>query len=111
MDAAELLEKFKGSASVGTVFAEPYEKDGVTVIPAAIVVGGGGGGGDEAGGSGGGFGLRAKPVGAYVIRDGNVAWHPALDLNRVILGGQVVALVIALVVRGVLRKRAVSAGH
>jgi len=62
------------------VFAEPYEKDGVTVIAAATVVGGGGGGGghDEQGreGEGGGFGVRGEPAGVYVIKDGRVAWLP-----------------------------------
>ena len=42
-------------------------------------------------GGGGGFGVRARPVGAYVIRGEQVDWEPAFDLNRVILGGQVVA--------------------
>jgi len=35
-------------------------------------------------GSGGGFGLNAKPAGAYVIRDGRVSWRPAVDVNRLI---------------------------
>jgi hypothetical protein len=47
---------------------------------------GGGGGADEHGqhGEGGGFGLVARPVGAYVIKDGEVSWRPAFDLNRAI---------------------------
>jgi uncharacterized spore protein YtfJ len=49
------------SMTARTVFAEPYEKDGLTVIPAARVVGGGGGGsgGDKNGrhGDGGGIGI------------------------------------------------------
>ena len=56
------------------VFAEPYERNGTTVIAAAKVRGGGGGGGghdkDAQEGEGGGFGLAARPAGAYVIRDG-----------------------------------------
>lgn len=70
------------------VFAEPYEKDGVTVIAAATVAGGGGGGGgqDATGGegSGAGFGVKAYPTGAYVIRDGKVTWCPGVDVNRAI---------------------------
>jgi hypothetical protein len=51
-----------GFALGSRVFAEPYEKDGVTVIAAATVAGGAGGGGghDERGqeGEGGGFGVN-----------------------------------------------------
>jgi len=80
----------------------------VTVIPAASVQGGAGGGsGEEDGksGGGGGFGLRARPVGAYVIRGGDVYWESALDLNRVILGGRIVVLVALLVLRSIRRSR------
>jgi uncharacterized spore protein YtfJ len=78
------------------VYGEPYERDGVTVIPAAAVMGGAGGGGGEGPngetGGGSGFGLRARPVGAYVIRDGEVRWEPAFDLNRAVLLGQLLLL-------------------
>ena len=59
----------------------------MTLIPAAVLRGGvGGGGGRRAGerGEGGGFGLIARPAGAYVIKDGVVRWRPAFDLNRTI---------------------------
>jgi flavin reductase (DIM6/NTAB) family NADH-FMN oxidoreductase RutF len=78
------------------VFGEPYEKDGVPVIPVARVQGGGGGGqGDapEGGGSGGGFGLSARPAGVFTVKAGTVRWEPALDINRIIIGGQIVAAV------------------
>lgn len=42
----------------------------------------------------GGFASHARPLGVYVVRDGEVTWRPALDLNRVILGGQVVGAVV-----------------
>lgn len=48
---------------VKQVFGEPYERDGITVIPAAAVSGGGGGGGDASEAGGAGFGLSARPVG------------------------------------------------
>ena len=47
----------------------------------------------------------AKPAGAFVIRNGSVSWNPALDLNRVILGGQIVAIVALLVVGSIIRAR------
>ncbi len=68
----------------------------------------GGGSGDQPDGTtggGGGFGVPARPVGAYVIRGEQVDWEPALDLNRVILGGQVVAVLALLVLRSIRRSR------
>jgi len=49
--------------------------------------------------------MRARPVGAYVLRDGELSWQSALDLNRVILGGQVVAVVALLTLRTWLKSR------
>jgi uncharacterized spore protein YtfJ len=96
---------------VKRVFGEPYEKDGVTMIPVARVQGGGGGGGGEAPegqgkGSGGGFGMSARPVGAFQIRGGEMTWKPAVDLNRIILGGQIVAIVTLLTIRSIVKTRA-----
>ena len=92
------------------VFGDPVERDGVTVIPVTSVQGGGGGGGGTSGegetGGGGGFGLRARPVGAYVIRDGTVSWEPAWDLTRVAVIGQITFLVLLFVLRSVVRARA-----
>jgi len=90
---------------VRRVFGEPIERDGALFIPAAKVRGGGGGGGDNQGNGGSGFGLTARPAGMYVIRDGQATWQPALDLNRVILGGQIVAIVALLLVRSILKRR------
>lgn len=90
MTIRELVEQFRETATVKTVFGEPMDKDGITVIPAARVLGLGGGGegeGPEAQGkgTGGGFGLMARPVGAYVVKDGRVTWKPAVDLGQVVL--------------------------
>ncbi len=96
MEVQELLSGARDVVSVKRVYGEPYEKNGLTVIPAATVRGGGGVGmGDtERGesGQGGGFGLIARPSGAWIIEDGRVTWRPAIDVNRIILGGQVIAL-------------------
>jgi hypothetical protein len=85
--------------AAGWAFAAPYERDGVTVIAAAVVtcLVGGGGGRDEQGGQGGGAGLvlSARPVGAYVVRDGVVRWRPALDVNRLVLAVAALGLVRA----------------
>lgn len=109
----------RDAISVKRVFGDPYELDGVTIIPVARVAGGAGGGGGEGSeggegtddeakqgqGFGGGFGLKARPVGIYEVRDGTVEWKPAVDVNRIVRGGQVLAGVIAVCVTILLRKR------
>ena len=80
----ELLAGARDAITVKRVFGDPVEADGVTFIPAAKVGGGGGGGGDSENNGGAGFGLGARPVGAYVIKDGEVTWKPAVDANRII---------------------------
>lgn len=105
----EMVEGLKDNLSVKRVFGEPYEKDGVTVIPVASFGGGGGGGGggtETEGGSGGAFGLGAKPAGVYVIRAGEVEWKPAIDMNRMITAAQVLIVVGALSWRSVAKRRA-----
>lgn len=105
-DVQRVIEKARDAITVRRVFGDAYEKDGVTIIPAARVVGGGGGGGGEGddgggaprAGSGAGFGLAARPVGAFVIRGDEVRWRPAFDLNSFLLWGNVVALVYFLTV-------------
>lgn len=78
--------------AVRRVFGEPYAEGGVTVIPVARLVGrlrsargwarrpGSDTGADE--------GVQARPLGVYVIRDGTVTWQPAMDITRVVLGGE-----------------------
>lgn len=59
----------------------------------------------EGSGGGGGFGALVRPLGVYVVDDAGVHWRPALDINRAILGGQVVAIVLAFALTRVLRRR------
>jgi uncharacterized spore protein YtfJ len=101
MNALETVERAKDVLTVRRVYGDPYQEEGLTVIPAATVMGGGGGGGDTEGNGGAGFGLAARPVGAWVIKDGDVRWRPALDLNRVIFVGQIVAIVALLTMRSI----------
>jgi uncharacterized spore protein YtfJ len=103
------------------VFGKPVERNGVTVVPVASVIGGGGAGegtspasgskpagSDDASdasrseGSGIGFGLMARPVGAFELRDDGVRWKPAFDLTR---------LLTVSIVAGLLVTRWVLAGH
>lgn len=117
MDVMHAIEQARDSITVRRVYGKPIERGEVTVIPAAAVQGGAGGGsggpgpaadGLESGtatGGGAGWGMRARPVGAYVLRDDELRWEAALDLNRVILGGQVVAVVALLTLRTWLKRR------
>ena len=95
--------------TVKRVYGDPYEKNGLTVIPAATLQGGGGGGGgrqgDESSGSGGGFGVRARPSGAWIIEGDKVTWKPAVDANKVVLGGQLVTLIALLIAARVIDRR------
>ncbi len=106
MDVSEIMTGAREALTGKRVYGEPIERDGVTIIPAAAVIGGGGGGGD-ANGSGGGFGGFARPVGAYVIRDGEVRWEPAFDLTWIVLGSfKIFTLLLKIVaVRRKRRKR------
>jgi uncharacterized spore protein YtfJ len=72
-------------AGGGPAASEPESSDGP-------------GSGGEGSGGGGGFGVRVRAAGVYVVDDAGVRWQPALDLNRVILGGQVLAAVATVAV-------------
>lgn len=115
-DANRPLDVAGDALHVRRVFGEPYEVDGTMIVPVAKVVGGGGTGygsgamgeadaGPEGSGGGGGFAVRAKPVGVYVVQEGRVTWQPAMDLTRVILGGQVLSAVAVLALVCALRRR------
>lgn len=105
MNVDEMIRSARDAMAVSTVYGEPIERNGTLVIPAAKVRGGGGGGSDTVGNGGGGFGLSAKPAGAWVLRGNDVSWQPALDLNRVILGGQIVAIFAFLALRAIFGRR------
>ena len=102
MDVNEVIDRARDAFNVRRVFGDPIQQGAVTLIPVAWVSGGGGGGGGEGTapegaertsgtgkGYGSGFGLRARPAGAFVLCDGQVHWMPAVDVNRIILGAQV----------------------
>lgn len=105
MKVDEFLSGARDAMSARRVFGDPIEQDGAVVIPAAAVSGGGGGGGDAHDNGGGGFGLRARPVGAYVIKDGQVGWRPVIDPGRIVLGWQVVSVIAAFALWSLARRR------
>jgi uncharacterized spore protein YtfJ len=110
MDVQELLSQVTDKVTVSRVFGEPIQHGEVLMVPVARVRGGAGGGTgtspkDDSSGSGGGGGFEASPAGVYVVKNGNVTWQPAVDVNRIVAGAQVVAVVMALVIRSFLRRR------
>ncbi|MGW5055273.1 hypothetical protein [Actinokineospora sp. NPDC004072] len=76
------------------VWAQPYERDGVTVLRAAAVTGGGGGGHDGRL-RGHGLGMISRPVGAFVVRGGEARWVPAVDVTRIAFGVLAAAVLVA----------------
>ena len=116
IDVKQVVGEAREALTGRQVYSQPYERNGITVSLASRLQGGGGGGSGEsvaqpdgtgpATGWGGGFGVNARPVGAFVIRGEEVSFVPALDLTRVIAGGQLVALVALLTVRSIVRRRA-----
>jgi len=110
MNVQELVSEARDIFNARRFIGEPYEKNGVTLIPVVAMGGGGGGGGGESpdnkgSGGGGGFGVGARPVGAWVIRGDTVRWLPAIDVNRVVAGGEIVAVVALLTLRSLARAR------
>ena len=113
MEIETLLHETKGALKVDRVFGKPIEKNGVMIIPTAKIQGGAGGGGGEGdaapgtegavvghgSGEGAGFGVNAKATGVFVIDGNDVRWQPALDVNRIVIGAQIVAVVALLVAR------------
>ena len=116
-DMQEILEKAKDTVNVRQAFGEPYERDGVTIIPVAKVGSGGAGGGGEGtggpdgkgpgtgSGQGFGYGLGTTPIGVYVIKNGTVEWQPAVDVTQIVLRAQLVAIVGLLTIRSIAKHR------
>ena len=114
--AMQRIDGVKDVLNVRRVFGEPYQVDDVAIIPVAVIRGGGGGGGGEGdsgtngkqgtgSGAGMGFGVNARPVGVYVVKNGEVTWQPAIDVMRIIVGGQIIGLVAILAIRSLLKRR------
>jgi len=114
MDVNTFVTTAQDALTVRRVYAEPIERDGVTVIPAARVSGGGGGGNgyepDGPQGDGGGFAMSARPAGAFVVKDGTVRWVPAIDPARVITAVGAVVVAVA-VLRAWVLTRALRTGR
>jgi uncharacterized spore protein YtfJ len=109
MQTVEMLEKARDALTVRAAVGEPLHENGVTILPMAKIRSGAGGGespeGSKNPGRGGGFGATSTPVGAFVIKEGTVSWRPAVDINKIILGAQAVAIVALLTIRAIVKAR------
>lgn len=95
----KMAEEMGHAATAKLVFAEPVERDGISVIPVARIRYGFGGGNHPnsqgSGGSGAGGGMRAYPMGYIEVKNGGTSYHPILDpvtLARVALGALFVGM-------------------
>ena len=111
--ADELLQRIGQTvgdkANVSTVFGDPVERAGITVIPVAKArfgFGGGGGGGarggQEGSGGGGGGGAVVSPVGYIEVREGTA------QFKRISSSADLVALVAAAALTALAVKRLVA---
>ena len=119
---SRLAERLGASASASSVFGEPVERDGVTVIPVARVRWGVGGGSGRGSGSrgrgrgrgrgkadvselgeqneqnegiGGGGGVQASPLGFIELRGGQARYRRVHDPLRLAIAGLLLPLTIA----------------
>lgn len=76
MKLPDRLDRLPAHELSRRVYGEPYEAtDGTTVIPVSRV------------------GLAsARPVGVFVLRNGETSWHPAVDHTRIALMGGTIGL-------------------
>lgn len=75
-------ERLSAATSVRTVFGDPIERGGITIIPVAKVglgLGVGVGRSLKGDGSGGGGGGQARPYGYIQIADGDAVFKPIRD--------------------------------
>ena len=94
-----MAEKLGSVAQAATVFGQPVERDGITVIPVAKARWGFGGGvgqrkdegadGRQEDGAGGGGGVQVTPVGFIEIKNQGANFRPirTVSLPWIIVGG------------------------
>ena len=87
-----MAEKLGAAARAATIFGDPVERDGVTVIPVARArwgFGGGVGRRNDEDGAGGGGGAQVSPIGFIELKNGQAEFRPIriVSLPWVIAGG------------------------
>ena len=108
-----MAEKLGAVAQAATVFGQPVERDGITVIPVAKArwgFGGGAGqrkdqgvGGTQEDGAGGGGGVQVTPVGFIEIKNHEANFRPIRTVSPAwIIAGSIFSLFL---VRKTLKRR------
>jgi uncharacterized spore protein YtfJ len=106
--ADELLQRIGQTvgdgAKISTVFGDPVERKGITVMPVAKArfgFGGGGGagarGGDQGSGGGGGGGALVSPVGYIEVHDGTAQFKrisSPVDLLALVVAASLATLTV-----------------
>jgi hypothetical protein len=97
MRLQEVFDTLSMDSGASRVYGQPYETaDGATIITVARVRGKTRPGGPHVdGGAPPELSVRAKPVGVFVIKNGNVSWKPAVDETRIALVAELIGLVAA----------------
>ena len=91
MKLRDALDSIVPDPAAAQVYGQPYETvDGVTVVPVAKVRGR-----TKPGAADADLRLTAKPVGVFVIKNGEATWVPAVDSTRIALMGELIGLVAA----------------
>jgi hypothetical protein len=91
MKLREALDSITADPAASRVYGQPYETaDGTTIVPVAKVRGRSRPDAEDAR-----FRLNAKPVGVFVIKNGEASWVPAVDATRIVLMGELIGLVSA----------------
>ena len=111
-----LAHRVGGGMRVKTIFGEPVEKDGITVIPVARARWGFRGGGSSGGntgenqegeGTGGVGGVKVSPAGYVEVKNGRARFHPIYDpamVTQIIVASGVVAALLVRAVRRLISK-------
>lgn len=108
-----LANRIGGRVRVKTIFGEPVEKDGVTVIPVARARWGFGSGSNSGGNTrgnqmgegtsaGGGGGVTVSPAGYVEVRDGRARFHPIYNpanVAQIIVASGIVGVLVLRAVR------------
>ncbi|WP_123028949.1 hypothetical protein [Mycolicibacterium stellerae] len=91
MKLRDALDSIVPDPSAAQVYGQPYQTaDGATVLPVAKVRGRTRPGVEDTV-----LRLTAKPVGVFVIKNGEATWVPAVDQTRIALMGELIGLVAA----------------
>ena len=94
-----MAERLGVAARATTIFSDPVERDGLTVIPVAKArwgFGGGVGHRKDEDGAGGGGGMQITPVGFIELKNGTAEFRPirTVSFNWIIAGGLAALLLL-----------------